>query len=61
MQIYLRENSSLTTLAIAHIALWSSSPYIDLTFTNTMSQNHTTADGILGRNQIDNTMLNIVG
>ena len=61
MQIYLKENSSLTTVAIAHIALLSSSPYIDLASTNTMSQNHTTADGILGRNQVDNTKLNTVG
>ena len=54
MQIFLREIYSLTTLTHAHFAL-------DLAFTNTMSQNHSTADGNPGRNQIDNTALNTMG
>ena len=61
MQIYLRETDLVTTHTHAHYVLWSSSPYIDLAFTNTVSQNHTTADGIIGWNQIENTTLNTVG
>ena len=43
------------------LALWSSSPYIDLAFINTMSQNHSTTDGIPGRDQIDIPVLNTMG
>ena len=51
----------IKTQTYAHLALWSSSPYIDLAFINTMSQNHATTDGILGRDQFDNPALNTVG
>ena len=61
MQIFPREIYSSQTLTHANLALWSSSPYIDLAFTNNMSQNHSNADGNPGWNQIDNKMLNIVG
>ena len=43
------------------LALWSSSPYIYLAFVNTMSQNHSTTDGIPRWDQIDNPALNTVG
>ena len=44
-----------------HFAQLISSPYIDLAFVNTISQNHITSDGIPGRDQIDNPALNTMG
>ena len=56
MQIYF-----IKTQTYAHLALLFSSPYIGLAFINTMSQNHSTAHGIPGRDQIDNPALNTMG
>ena len=60
MHIYFRMKYSLKPRNMHTFALWSFSPYIDLAFVNTMSQNHTTSNGILGRNQINHTALNTV-
>ena len=56
MQISRKDIYSLTTPPHAHVELCTSSPYIVLAFINTMSQNHSTTDGIPGRDQIDNTV-----
>ena len=61
MQIYFRVKYSLKPRPMHTFALWSSSPYIYLAFINTMSQNHSTTDGIPRRDQIDNPALNNVG
>ena len=61
MQIFLRDIYSFTTLTHAHLALLFFTPYIGLAFINTMSQNHTTSNGIPGRDQIDNPTLNTMG
>ena len=42
------------------LTLWSSPTYIAWALANTMSQNHTSVDGILGWDQIIVTALNIV-
>ena len=43
------------------LALLISSPYIGLAFVNTMSQNHTTSNGIPGWDQLDIQALSTMG
>ena len=61
MQIYFKVKYSFNTQTYAHLALLFFTPYIGLAFINTMSQNHTTSDGIPGWDQIDNPALNTMG
>ena len=61
MQIYFRVKYSLEPRHLHSLALSISSPYIGLAFVNTMSQNHTTSNGILGWDQLDIQALNTMG